>query len=266
MSKNTSNIVVKRGGKSAENALPVVNQDNNNDEKTKPKGRGRAKKTPQTETVPETETATETQTESELTPNTGNTTNTSEETEEIPRTHETKRKGIPGDLEPELKFRSALAKLRSEISTQTEILKGLKNGFKRLESSYEHDINKAVKTKRKRNGPVKATGFVKELDLPKELAELINVPEGTKISMPTYTKKFYEMLKKNNLFYENDGRVLRANDQIKKVFNLPDSVNNSIDYKDKNGFNFYTLQKHIATVNKNVKETKNQANVVSNQK
>lgn len=164
-----------------------------------------------------------------------------------------KKKGIPVELERELKFKTALNELRNEITTQTRVLKDLKSGVKKLETSYQHDINKAVKAKRRKNGPNKPTGFVKELELPKELADLINVPEGTKISMPSYTKKFYEMLKRENLFYENDGRVLRANDQIKKVFNLPDSVNESTNYKDKNGFNFYTLQKHIAAVNKDLR-------------
>lgn len=161
-----------------------------------------------------------------------------------------KKKGIPEELERELKFKAALNELKEEIKTQTKVLKDLKSGVKKIETSYQHDINKAVKAKRRKNGPNKPTGFVKEIELPKELADLINVPEGTKISMPSYTKKLYEMLKRENLFYENDGRVLRANDQIKKVFNLPDSVNESTDYKDKNGFNFYTLQKHIAAVNK----------------
>ena len=163
------------------------------------------------------------------------------------------KKGIPEELERELKFKSALNELRNEIGTQTKVLKDLKSGVRKLETSYQHDMNKAVRAKRRKNGPNKPTGFVKELELPKELADLINVPEGTKISMPSYTKKFYEMLKRENLFYENDGRVLRANDQIKKVFNLPDSVNESTNYKDKNGFNFYTLQKHIAAVNKDLK-------------
>jgi len=172
----------------------------------------------------------------------------------ISESADAKRKGIPEELEQELKFKAALLELRADVSNQTKVLRDLKTGIKKLELSYQHDINKAVKTKRRKNGPVVPTGFVKELNLPKELADLINVEEGTKISMPAYTKKFYEMLKRNNLYYEHDGRVLRANDQIKKVFNLPDSVNESVNYKDKNGFNFYTLQKHIAAVNKSLKE------------
>jgi len=161
-----------------------------------------------------------------------------------------KKKGIPEELEKEFKFKKTLGDLQNEITTQTKVLKELKSGVKKLEISYQHDINKAVRSKRKKNGPSRPTGFVKELELTKDLADLIGVVEGTKMSMPSYTKEFYKMLEREKLFYENDGRVLRANEQIKKVFGLPDTVNESIDYKDKNGFNFYTLQKHIATVNK----------------
>jgi len=152
-----------------------------------------------------------------------------------------------------LKFKTALLELRNEITNQTKVLKDLKVGVRKLETSYQHDINRAVLTKRKKNGPTKATGFIKELKLSKELADLIGENEGTMISMPAYTKRFYQMLKTEQLLYEKDGRVLRANDQIKKAFNLPDSVNSSTDFRDTNGFNFYTLQKHIATVNKHQK-------------
>ena len=182
-----------------------------------------------------------------------------ETTPEAKPAGDSKKRTIPEELERELKFKTALTELRTELATQTKMLKDLKTGIKKLETSYQHDINKAVKVKRRKNGLNKPTGFVKELDLPKELADLIGVAEGTKISMPAYTKQFYAMLKSKNLLYADDGRVLRANEEIRKVFNLPESVNDSIDHKDKKGFNFYTLQKHIATVTKNLKDKKVQS-------
>ncbi|AYV80840.1 MAG: hypothetical protein Harvfovirus8_1, partial [Harvfovirus sp.] len=131
------------------------------------------------------------------------------ETSQSPVSESKSKRNFIDTLETELKFKTALTELRNELSSQTKVLKDLKSGIKKLEASYQYDMNKAMKAKRKRTSPVKATGFVKELSLPKDLADLIGVPEGTKISMPTYTKKFYEMLKANNLFYEEDGRVLR---------------------------------------------------------
>ncbi len=150
----------------------------------------------------------------------------------------------------ENRFRRALSELRTELETQQRSVKDFRGYIKKLESAYQFDLSRASKMRKRKTSQVKPTGFVKELELPKELADLIGADVGTRLSMPSYTKKFYEMLKQNKLFYEKDGRVLRANAEIKRVFNLPDSVNESTDYKDKNGFNFYTLQKHIAAVNK----------------
>jgi hypothetical protein len=150
----------------------------------------------------------------------------------------------------ENRFRRALSELRTELETQQRSVKDFRGYIKKLESAYQFDLSRASKHRKRKTSQVKPTGFVKELELPKELADLIGVEVGTRLSMPSYTKKFYEMLKQNKLFYEKDGRVLRANAEIKRVFNLPDSVNESVDYKDKNGFNFYNLQNHIAAVNK----------------
>jgi SWIB-domain-containing proteins implicated in chromatin remodeling len=162
-----------------------------------------------------------------------------------------KKSNIPETLTKDLKFKTQIEKLNDEVSKQTAALKDLKNGIKRLELSYDHDMNKAIKVKRKKAGLVKPTGFVKAKRLPKSLAELIGVQEGTEMSMPTYTRRFYEMLKEKQLFYNEDKRILRADDKMKEVFGLDDKVNESVDHKDTNGLNFYTLQKHIARVIKN---------------
>ena len=66
------------------------------------------------------------------------------------------------------------------------------------------------------------------------------------MSRPEFTKNFYKTLISKNLIYEKDKRILRVDDQISKILNIPMSVNNSIDHKDKNGFNFYNVQKYIA--------------------
>lgn len=153
---------------------------------------------------------------------------------------------------PEQRFRKVINDLREEMDAQMKVLKDIRSNLKKLESSYQYDLNHATRhSKKKKLSVTKPSGFVKELELSSELAGLIGVEAGTRLSMPTYTKKFYEMLKANNLFYEKDGRVLRANAEIMRVFKLPASVNESTNYKDKEGFNFYTLQKHIASVNRN---------------
>lgn len=158
---------------------------------------------------------------------------------------------VPNELEKEMKFKGALTCLREQIQRQTQSLKELKVSLRKLETSYDHDMSKAVKLRRKRrNGEEKPTGFIKQIPLSKELAELIGEKENVMMAMPEYTSKFFEMMKSNNLLYDGDGRVFRANDKIKKVFSLPDSVNESVSHRDKNGFNLYNLQTHISRLNK----------------
>ena len=65
------------------------------------------------------------------------------------------------------------------------------------------------------------------------------------MTVPELTKKFLEVVRTKNLVYYNDCRVFRPNAELKKIFNLPDSVDTSILYTDPNGFNFTTLQKYF---------------------
>ena len=158
---------------------------------------------------------------------------------------------IPDELAKELKFRGDLTLLRREIGNYSKQLKDMKSLLRKLEVSYEHDIVKTLKLrpKPKRRNADDPTGFIKQIALSKELAELIGEEEKTMMSMPEYTKEFFRMMKEQKLLYEGDGRVFRANDRIKKVFNLPENVNESTNYRDKEGFNLYNLQSYISKVN-----------------
>jgi len=48
------------------------------------------------------------------------------------------------------------------------------------------------------------------------------------------------------LKYANDKRVFRANQEVCDVFGVDMSVNNSTNYRDKNGFNFCNIQKFLS--------------------
>ena len=45
-----------------------------------------------------------------------------------------------------------------------------------------------------------------------------------------------------------DKRILRTDPDIRRVLGVTEEVDMSIDPKDPNGLNFFTLQKHIAKV------------------
>lgn len=158
---------------------------------------------------------------------------------------------ISAELEKNLHFNTAYTALESQLRTLTESLKETRTAMKKLKASYDHDLTAALKSRRvRRNGATPPTGFVKKVALRKELADLINVEENTMMAIPEYTRRFCAMMKENNLRYEKDGRIFRPNERIRKVFNLPESVNESTNHRDENGFNLYNLQKYISNVNK----------------
>lgn len=109
-------------------------------------------------------------------------------------------------------------------------------------------VRNADKIRRKKRGK---TGFTKPAAVPDNLAKFLKIPIGTVLSRTEITKQIYSELRKRKLYYEKDERVLRADEEIKILFNLPESVNTSTNPKDKTGFNFYNLQKYIAVCYKN---------------
>jgi hypothetical protein len=164
------------------------------------------------------------------------------------------------DIKDNLKFNKEYTELHDKIENITNVLKSLRTEVRGLRTSYMSDINLALKQKRVRITKSGQTGFVKPRRLSDELCSLIDVPKGTEMSIPDYTKRFYDVLRARNLFYENDKRVFRADAQLLKLFELPASVNESVDFQDKNGFNFSTLQ---TTLSKTIKRLAPKAEVVA---
>jgi hypothetical protein len=154
------------------------------------------------------------------------------------------------NTEKKLKFKLALTVLKTKIALSDELNKEIRHGIKKLELLYDQDICKAYKTKRIRKHTTNTDiGFIKKSPMSKELMELIGEDENTMMSIPEYTSKFFDMLEENNLLYQKDKRIFRANDKLIKLFGLPENVNESVDHRDKNGFNLYNLQTYISKVN-----------------
>lgn len=173
-----------------------------------------------------------------------------------------KPRDIPDDLVKTLKFAKHLETLTQTLNNHLKVIKDIKSELKKLETSYAQDINKVYKSKRKRATDAKPIGFIVGKVLPDELAKIIGVPNGTLMSMPEYTRKFYKELVARKLIYEKDGRVFRTDNEIKKVFNINDSVNKSTDHKDKTGFNFSTLQGYLSKAMKKYQADISNNNVV----
>ncbi len=165
--------------------------------------------------------------------------------EEIINKKTSRRKNLFTEEELEqLTFLSKLDKFEEDINNQIEIIKRLKVFAKEIKQAYQQDI---VKIKRMRRQKVNSTetGFNKKVVLPNELCKLVNIDNGTIMSLPEYTSKIYQELKKRNLVYENDKRIYRVDKQFSEILGIKDSVNKSITYPDENGLNIGTMQSYI---------------------
>lgn len=131
-----------------------------------------------------------------------------------------------------------------------ELLETMKKNY----NEQKKDVNKLMKMYNKefkKKGKVatkkpRKTGFNTLQPVPKKLIKLIGLEEGAKMKRPEVSKRIWEVLEDRGLIYEGDKRVLRADKEIREVFNLSEDVNNNTDAKNPNGFTMYNLPKHIA--------------------
>jgi chromatin remodeling complex protein RSC6 len=226
---------------SSRNATPVVVQTGS------ARKNNRSKKTeqPANTTVvqtQETTTTTESQPANTTVVQTQETTTTTESQPVTTRLHV----NLPEELVSQLRFTPALNELQHRIETQLNELKALRAESRRLLSTYEHDLQRVQKSKRRRRANFEPTGFIKKSLLPNNLADLLGVAHGTTLSTPEITKRFYAVLEERKLYDEKDHRIFRPDTQTRQVFGLSDDVLTSTSHKDKNGFNFMTLQKHLS--------------------
>lgn len=113
--------------------------------------------------------------------------------------------------------------------------------LRKMKKAYERKLNKEKK-KVKNNVN---TGFTKKEPVPYKLAKYLGLPKGIDMPRTEVTKKLYAQLKETGLVYEHNKRVLRADKELRNIFNLSEEVNKSTKDNDKKGFNFYNLQSHI---------------------
>lgn len=116
---------------------------------------------------------------------------------------------------------------------------------KRLMKLHRQEVRSLTKNARKRRHN-KKTGFTNPEVVPEQLATLVGVQVGATMPRTELTGRIYRLLDERGLRYEKDRRVFRADNEIMKIFNLPESVNQVTDPKDKSGFNFYNLQSYMA--------------------
>lgn len=139
-----------------------------------------------------------------------------------------------------LKFPSYLDEIKKELDDEIEKLKELKDKIKKIEHVYQSDMLKIYKTK-KTEPRVVESGFQKKYKLPDNMCKLINKPNNTELSVPELSKYIYNELKTRNLMYKENKRIFRVDDELSRVLNIPQTVNNYTTIDDK-GFNYHNIQ------------------------
>lgn len=129
----------------------------------------------------------------------------------------------------------------------TKNYKEQKDDIKKLLKMHRNELRNAKKTTKKRKNNIK-TGFTKPEKVPDKLAKFLGLNLGTVLPRTNITKKVYDEIKNRGLLYEKDKRVIRADKELLKLFDLTENVNKSVDPYDKNGINFFNLQRYIAKV------------------
>jgi len=172
--------------------------------------------------------------------------NTNELTESLSNNKNLKTSEVINKLEINNAFYDLCDTLIEKINRNA---KENKDEIRNLKKVFKKEIKNAFKHKYNSNGlnvEKKKTGFTTNEIVPPSLCELVNIDYGTKMPRTELTRKIYDVIKERKLYFNQDKRVLRADDQIKKIFKLSENVNESKSYNDKDGFNFYNIQKYIA--------------------
>lgn len=121
-----------------------------------------------------------------------------------------------------------------------------KDELKRIIKLHKIELKNAENTKKVKRKKKKQTGFTRSEVVPDGIAKLIGLNKGSVMPRTEVTKEIYKVIQERDLYYTKDKRVLRADNEIMKLFSLSKNVNKSTDPKDKKGFNFYNLQSYIA--------------------
>jgi chromatin remodeling complex protein RSC6 len=151
-------------------------------------------------------------------------------------------------------FNSLLERVESEITRLRESSDKVKvRGIKFLRTVSKtlktlHADSKRVMKLKKKNArrPGVASGFLKPIRISAELASFTGWDVNSQYSRVEVTKFICKYIKDNNLFDQNDKRLILVDDKLKRLLNNYDPANPP---KDKDGkpapLNYFRLQRYL---------------------
>jgi len=168
---------------------------------------------------------------------------------------ENKKKIFKNSNVKETKFNIILTELNDHIEILNKEFRIIKAYIPKLISAYNHDMKTASKQVNKTTTKRKETGFLKKKKVPQKIQDYIGQGDLGKLTRNEVSSLIQKKLKNSENIYHPDKRVLRADDELIILFDLPENVNECTDPKDKiNGLNLYNIHSKIATVYKKDEE------------
>jgi hypothetical protein len=127
-----------------------------------------------------------------------------------------------------------------------------KNNLLRKKYTKEKtQLTKKIKSITEKNSVKTEINALNKQKTPESLKNAFNITEEY-MTRPQFTVLFYKYVKENNLKDEKNGQILRANDTIKNGLELTEDefnhINTTTSHLDKNGLNFFNLQRKLAQI------------------
>lgn len=181
--------------------------------------------------------------------------------DEIPETSEVQAIKVDTEAKPKQND-EFLDRCYQLMDTMTQNYRDQREELKKLTKQYKQELRNAKKNNKPRKNTTR-TGFTKPETVPDDLATFVGLDKGSVMPRTELTKEVYNVFRNRGLYYEQDKRVLRTDEEVRRIFNLTADVDNSTDPRDANGLNFYNIQKYIA---RNYRDFENKKQVPAKKK
>jgi hypothetical protein len=131
---------------------------------------------------------------------------------------------------------------KNQIQTQTQIQTKIQIQMQmqtQNTNSLEQKEQKEQKEEKEKDNMIK---------VPLKLSTFLKIDDNTELPKKEIFQIVWNEFEKRGLIYEKNKRVLRVDNETSELFNIPMSVNNSTDHRDKHCFNYSSLQRCIMSM------------------
>jgi chromatin remodeling complex protein RSC6 len=117
-------------------------------------------------------------------------------------------------------FASLYKSMVDDIENSFHSLKYIKSNMKELDKLYLIQMKKVNSYEKQKNKKALKSKIRKASPVPKDICQMLGLANDILLPRTEITKKIYDYIKINNLQDETDKRIIKPNDELKKIFNL----------------------------------------------